>query len=189
MGHRATRLVNRPASAKYPLDGVRYLIVDGSNQRGHWLEPVLEETVTAGLRALVPAGIEVHVVFDTDPPVGSGTLRASGGVTIHHARAAGADDVIARLAVHAADRTLVVTNDAELRRRVMELGARAVRNEWLRERRERGRPVASSIGRRQAAPLDPGGESPDQGVDGPGWQPGRGSTTKRGNPRRKPKRR
>jgi hypothetical protein len=111
------------------LAGCDRLIVDGSNQRGHRLEPVPEETVTAGLRALVPASIEVHVVFDTDPPVGSGTLRATSGVRVHHARAAGADDVIVRLAAHAADRTLVVTDDAELRRRVMELGARAVRND------------------------------------------------------------
>ena len=145
--------------------------------------------MTAGLRALVPAGIEVHVVFDTDPPVGSGTLRATNGVTIHHARAAGADEVIVRLTAHAADRTLVVTDDADLRRRVMELGARAVRNEWLRERRERDRPVASSIGRRQGAGLRPDNESPDQNGNQPGWQPGRGATTKRGNPRRKPKRR
>jgi hypothetical protein len=64
-----------------------------------------------------------------------------------------------------------------------------VRNEWLRERRERGPPVASSIGRRQGPGLRPGGGSPDQAGDEPRWQPGRGATTKRGNPRRKPKRR
>src|SRR5207247_8669668 len=99
-GTGATELLSRGRNAD-PLAGCNRLVVDGSNQRGHRLEPVPEETVTAGLRALIPAGIEVHVGFDTDPPVGSGTLRATSGVTIHHARAAGADDVIVRLAAHA----------------------------------------------------------------------------------------
>ena len=169
------------------LAGRTRVLVDGSNQRGTGSEPLPEERYARSLRALFPPSVEVVVVFDTDPPIGSGTFRNVGGVAIVHARAGGGDDAIVRRAAAAPDQTLVVTNDIELRERVTLLGVRAERNDWLRDRIARGRQRAPSIGR----PLKRGPDvTPDEEADGAdrSWKPGRGATAKRG-PRKKPPRR
>ncbi len=116
------------------LAGRTRVLVDGSNQRGPGSEPLPEEPYARSLRALFPPSIEVVVVFDTDPPIGSGTRRIVGGVTVVHARAGGGDDAIVQRTATAPDLTLVVTNDIGLRDRVTLLGARAERNDWLRDR-------------------------------------------------------
>jgi hypothetical protein len=187
-------MTGRPAShaggRHDPLAGCSRVIVDGSNQRGPSNEPLPEEELARSLRRLFPASVEVIAVFDTDPPHGASTLRPVGGVTVIHARAGGADDAIVRRVSGAPGLSLVVTDDAELRGRVEAQGARSVRNDWLRERRDRGRASAPSIGRRVTRPLraDPAGGDPDAD-ERPRWSPGRGATVKRGPARRPPKRR
>jgi hypothetical protein len=162
------------------------VLIDGSNQRGSDFGPLPEEPYARSLRALFPASIEVLVVFDTDPPIGSATFRDVGGVTIVHARAGGGDDAIVRRAAAAPNETLVVTNDIDLSDRVTLLGARAERNDWLRDRIEAGRQRAPSVGRQlKRMPGVPGDDEAD-GADR-SWQPGRGATVKRG-PRKKPPR-
>jgi hypothetical protein len=173
-----------------PLAGCSRVIVDGSNQRGPSNEPLPEEELARSLRRLLPASVEVIVVFDTDPPHGASTLRTVGGVTVVHARAGGGDDAIVRRLTDPPTLSLVVTDDAELRGRVEEHGARAVRNDWLRERRERGRASAPSIGRRVIRPAREGLAGAELDADDrPRWSPGRGATAKRGPARRPPKQR
>ena len=87
------------------------VIVDGSNQRGPASGPLPEEPYARSLRALFPPSVEVVVVFDTDPPIGSGTVRNVGGVTIVHARRGGGDDAVVRRASAAPHQTIVVTSD------------------------------------------------------------------------------
>ena len=170
------------------LAGRTRVLVDGSNQRGPYSEPLPDEPYARSLRALFAASIEVVVVFDTDPPIGSGTFRDVGGVTIVHARAGGGDDAIVRRTAAAPNQTLVVTNDIDLRDRVTLLGARAERNDWLRDRIERGRQRAPSVGRQLIRRPDVvANEEADRASDG-SWHPGRGATVKRG-PRKKPPRR
>jgi hypothetical protein len=168
------------------LAGRTRVLVDGSNQRGPGSEPLPGEPYALSLRALFPPSVQVVVVFDTDPPIGSGTVRDVGGVTIVHARAGGGDDAIVRRTTDAPNQTLVVTNDIGLRDRVTLLGAHAERNDWLLNRIERGRQRAPSIGRQLKRRPDVASEEGD-GAD-PSWQPGRGATVKRG-PRKKPPRR
>jgi hypothetical protein len=127
------------------------------------------------------------VVFDTDPPIGSGTIRNVGGVMIVHARAGGDDDAIVRRAAAAPNQTLVVTNDIDLRDRLTVLGARAERNDWLRDRIDGGRRRAPSVGRQLKPRPDVASDDEADGANR-SWQPGRGATVKRG-PRKKPPRR
>jgi uncharacterized protein YaiI (UPF0178 family) len=171
------------------LAGCTRVLVDGSNQRGADSKPLAAESYAQSLRALFPPSIEVVVVFDTDPPIGSGTVRGVGGVTIVHARAGGGDDAIVQRAAAAPNQTLVVTNDIGLRDRVTTLGACAERNDWLHNRTQRGRQRAPSIGQQlNRRPDVASDEEADAGTDR-SWQPGRGATVKRGPRKRPPRRR
>jgi hypothetical protein len=117
-------------------------------------------------------------------------------------RAGGAEDTAA---------LLVVTNDRELRHGAQLRGARTAGSTWLIGRLGAGRAQAASIGNpRPPRPIantdgrfgegrraglqgaDPDGPDGrdggrDDGEDGPRWKPGRGATTKRGNPRKAPR--
>jgi hypothetical protein len=171
------------------LAGRTRVLVDGSNQRGPNSEPLPDEPYARSLRALFLPSVQVVVVFDTDPPIGSATVRHVGGVTILHARAGGGDDAIVRRTADAPNQTLVVTNDTDLRGRVTLLGARAERNDWLRDRIERGRQRAPSVGRQLKRM--PGVASDDEadGATDRSWQPGRRATVKRGPGKKPPRRR
>jgi YacP-like NYN domain len=115
----------------------------------------------------------------------------------------------------AADDVLVVTDDRELRFAVRRRGGRTAGTAWLIRRLDRptGRSSAPFVGNRrppgslsQPAPrrvvtdarargghtgdteaADTAAESEAGDTDRPAWSPGRGATTKRGNPRRQPK--
>lgn len=168
-----------------PLFGCRRLVIDGSNQRDNPAEPVLEEPLAGSLARLFPHSLELIVVFDTDPPIGAGTIRRIGGVTVIHARAGGGDDRIVALLEQSPEDTLVVTDDADLRRRVTAIGGRVERNEWLRQRRAADHLAAGSVGRRMIRSLPvPAGEADEPEADPPAWRPGRGATRKRGPTRR-----
>ena len=171
------------------LAGRNRVLVDGSNQRNRDSEALPEEPYAMSLRPLFPLAIEVVVVFDTDPPIGLSTVRQAGGVTIVHARAGGGDDAIVQRAAAAPKQTLLVTNDIDLRRRVTLVGARAEPNDWLRQRIERGRQRAPSVGRQLIRRLDVASDEEADPATDRSWHPGRGATVKRGPGRRLPRRR
>jgi len=91
---------------------------------------------------------------------------------------------------------LIVTDDRDLRHESRLRGARTAGSAWLLGRLDAGRLAAPSVGNprpakrshhvasdRGDAAQDPDGVDTDR----PGWKPGRGATSKRGNPRRAPK--
>jgi hypothetical protein len=144
------------------------------------------------LRAAIPAGIVVEMVFDGAPDPGMRGERIASGITVRHAGRQSADDVIVASIERSGPGTgaagtgarglLVVTDDRELGARVRRHGARTAGTAWLLGRLDRPRLAAPSVGNRRppaaqpATPQDPEREP---------WKPGRGATTKRGNPRRR----
>jgi hypothetical protein len=105
---------------------------------------------------------------------------------------------------------LVVTDDRELKYGARMRGARTAGSAWLFGRLGTGRLSSASIGnprpprdRRSSKTGGPGSGAPEPGgsggppasmsngdpaeTDRVGWRPGRGATTKRGNPRRAPR--
>jgi hypothetical protein len=91
---------------------------------------------------------------------------------------------------------LVVSDDAELRRSLRDMGVTTARTAWLMARLGRTKLASPSVGvaraPRPGTTVGSGGPPPgadDGGVDGRrSWRPGRGATSKTGNPRKAPKR-
>jgi hypothetical protein len=77
---------------------------------------------------------------------------------------------------------LIVSDDHDLRARLRAKGARTAGSAWLIGRLERPRLSAPSVGNRRPPASGTGGSQQDP--ERVGWKPGRGATTKRGNPRR-----
>ena len=88
---------------------------------------------------------------------------------------------------------LIVTDDRELKYSARMRGARTAGSAWLLGRLGSGRLASPSIGNPRA-PRVPAGTAGTSSAGGDGdeservgWRPGRGATTKRGNPKRSPK--
>jgi hypothetical protein len=118
--------------------------------------------------------------------------RVASGVVVRHAGRQSADELLLDLVSREGDARgalaraqaagiLVVTDDSALRHALHERGARTAGAAWLLDRLERPRLAAPSVGNPRPPVAARGGDEPD---DRPGWAPGRGATTKRGNPRR-----
>jgi hypothetical protein len=169
--------------ARDPLAGVSRLIVDGTNLLyaiGRGKEPAPSSALVGRLRAAVPPEVAVEVVFDGLGP-GGGIQQATSGVYVRFAGRRPADALILDLAQPEA--MLVVTDDRDLRERLGARGTPTVRTSWLVRRLERGRLAAPSVGNRRPQLRQPGGTTSQ--VEREPWKPGRGATTKRGNPRRR----
>ncbi|MFZ5854684.1 MAG: NYN domain-containing protein [Chloroflexota bacterium] len=191
-------------TARDPLQGIVRLLVDGTNllhalRRG--AEPAPAATLIGRLRALIPPSVRIEIVFDGPPDPGSSNVRVASGVTVRYSGRMSADALLARLVSEAAAHTietaatiLVVTDDHELARELRRRGATTARTAWLLHRLERASLASPSVGRarppRQRAGGDDQsdrrgeGEAPEES-EGGGWRPGRGATTKRGNPHRR----
>lgn len=155
------------------------------------------------LRAVIPPEVAVVLVFDGPPERGIRGERIAAGLTVRYGGRHSGDTILVTLVEDAAmadpspaagDRILVVTDDRELRVAIRRRGARTAGTSWLIGRLERSRLAAPAVGNRrpptppriaQPAPRTRTEEQP--AGDGPRWQPGRGATAKRGNPRRPPK--
>jgi hypothetical protein len=178
-------------TSRDPLATTDRLIVDGSNllpalaRRGGSVPPT---ALIGRLRAAIPPLTGVELVFDGAPDRGLRGERIASGVSVRHAGRQTADAVILGLVeqvgrtggTEAAHATLIVTDDRELAAGVRQLGARTAGTAWLLGRLERPRLSSPSVGNRRppTAPA-PGDEEREP------WQPGRGATAKRGNPRRR----
>lgn len=206
--------MNRPSerSLRDPLVGVERLLIDGTNllyrmSRGG--QPAQPPAALIGrLRAVIPASTRIELVLDGAPEHGLAGVRIAHGLTVRHSGRASGDALLDRLVADAigsggspesaarlADVLLVVTDDRELGGRIHRRGARVASADWLIGRLARTRLSAPSVGLRRApgavAGAGPGttpGESEagaDEGPERRGWRPGRGATTKTGNPRRR----
>jgi predicted RNA-binding protein with PIN domain len=184
--------------ARDPLADTARLLVDGTNLL-HAISRAPERapaaTLVGRLRAVIPASTGIEIVFDGPPDHGLRRERIAAGVTIRYAGGRSADAVLLALVdevravdgPRATERILVVTDDRALRSGLQQRGARSAGSAWLIGRLERSRLSAPAPGNPRP-PRPPVPPEQDSGEEGRAWRPGRGATTKRGNPRRSPKR-
>ena len=190
-----------PVGPHSPFYGTDRLIVDGTNllfRLGGAGRAAPPAAVIGKLRAAVPKETSIDLVFDGQ---GHGVFgRLAEGMFVRYSGRRIADDVILDLVGDvmmeagggpaAGAKVLVVSNDRELRERILAKGSRTVPLQWLIERM--GLPVLQSpaAGNRRAPVgfgTGPGGNGPNavgREDDRPGWKPGRGATSKTGAPRK-----
>ena len=185
-------------------DELELLLIDGDNLlhdvRGSrdeggvaWLLPRL-----AGWR---PDHLRIVVALDGHPAPGETTRkRVTRGIEFHHSGSRSADDLlIDRLKAQpyaGRSRTAVVTRDRGLQARANRAGGVTRSVDWLmREVGGGGRRkvtldrVTRPVGIGQGKPPKAGRSEPtDPDSERSPWQPGRGATRKKGNPKRSPKR-
>jgi len=193
-----------PAPDRNPLAATERLLIDGTNllhslSRGSGAAPAA--TLIGRLRAIIPANIGIELVFDGPPERGLRNERIAAGTLVRYGGPRSADAVILSLVddvrmVHGADGTaglLIVTDDRDLRYGARMRGARTAGAAWLLGRLGSGRLSSPSVGNPRPARLAAGAggapvtDAEESESDHVGWRPGRGATTKRGNPRRSPK--
>jgi hypothetical protein len=180
------------------------LIVDGDN----FLHEIRGRRDEGGMAWLLPRltawrpnGLHVVVALDGHAAPGLSLRQRGGrGVDIRHAGGRSADDLIVELLsarpYAERTRTVVVTRDRHLASRVREAYGVVHANTWLLERLEgpstapgsESGGAAARIGRgRPGRTVSPAPDRDELERDAPErepWQPGRGATRKRGNPRR-----
>ena len=197
-------MASMPQPDRDPLAATRRLLIDGSN-----LLHALSRTSGAAppaaligrLRGAIPAAVAIELVFDGPPERGLRNERIASGLTVRYSGPRTGDAVILGLIddvrlLDGADGTatlLVVTDDRDLRHGSRLRGARTAGSAWLLGRLDARRLSSPSVGNprpaRGARPVSAASQidgDPAE-MDRAGWKPGRGATTKRGNPRRAPK--
>jgi hypothetical protein len=192
-----------PSPDRDPLAATQRLLVDGTNllhsiQRGAGAAPAA--TLIGRLRALIPPHVAIELVFDGPPERGLRNERIASGTSVRYGGARSADAVILSMVdetrmVEGAEGTaglLIVTDDRELKYSARMRGARTAGSAWLLGRLGGGRLASPSIGNPRAPRVPSGTPGTSTATEGDetervGWRPGRGATTKRGNPRRSPK--
>ena len=183
------------------LELVDHVIIDGDNLlhavRGSrdaggvaWLLP--------RLRAWRPPDLSIIVALDGHADRGLGDRRpVAPGMSVRHGGLRSADDLIVSLVetrpYAERARTLVVTDDGQLRDRIRHAGATSKRVAWLVDRLSGRGPAAgpdtgpqASIGQRRSPRTGPAADETRTDEDPRPWQPGRGATRKRGNPSEPP---
>jgi hypothetical protein len=178
-----------------PLTGTDRLLIDGTNLL-HVLSnkpgQAPQAALIGRLRAMVPASIGIEIVFDGAPDRGMRGERVASGLIVRHAGRRSADEVLLSLVdetratagLEATGGLLVVSDDHELRAGLRAKGARTAGSAWLLGRLARPKLSAPSVGNRRPARGGPSPADESSGQDAPRWKPGRGATTKKGNPRR-----
>jgi hypothetical protein len=190
-----------------PLAATRRLLIDGSNLL-HALSRAPGGAPPAALigrlRGAIPAAVAIELVFDGPPERGLRNERIASGLTVRYSGPRTGDAVIIGLIedvrlLDGADGTatlLVVTDDRDLRHGSRLRGARTAGSAWLLGRLDARRLSSPSVGNPRPARLPRGARpvSAASQIDGDpvemdraGWKPGRGATTKRGNPKRAPR--
>ncbi|MGZ8513829.1 MAG: hypothetical protein ACXWXA_02190 [Candidatus Limnocylindrales bacterium] len=194
-----------PSPDRDPLAATQRLLVDGTNllfslSRTSGAAPAA--ALIGRLRAIIPAHVTIELIFDGPPERGLRNARIAAGTVVRYGGARSADTVILTIVddvrmLDGADGTaglLIVTDDRDLKYGARMRGARTAGSAWLLGRLGSGRLSSPSIGnprpRRTGAAGKVGGPpatGDEEGSDRVGWRPGRGATTKRGNPKRSPK--
>jgi predicted RNA-binding protein with PIN domain len=185
------------------VEDVDLLLIDGDNLlhavRGSrdeggvaWLLPRLSSWRPLHLRIVV--GLDGHAA-----PGEASRTRATRGIEFHHSGRRQADDMLIDLLeaqpYAQRSRTIVVTRDRTLQARAVKAGGASRSVDWLmglvasgpRSRVAGPKPKLVGIG--QGRPprqrhFDPPGPQVEPGAV---WEPGRGATRKKGNPKRSPK--
>jgi predicted RNA-binding protein with PIN domain len=185
-----------------PLAATELLVVDGTNLL-HALSRTPRAappaTLVGRLRAIIPAAIAIELVFDGPAEHGLRNERIAAGVRVRYAGRRTADAVIVtRLddvrrddGPEGTNALLVVTDDRGLRHAAQLRGARTAGAAWLLGRLDAPRLASPSVGNARPAAAKPrpavAASESDPDDDRPRWRPGRGATTKKGNPRKAPR--
>ena len=195
--------MTRPVSRRNPLEGVTRLLVDGTNllhamSRGPDRQP--PAALIGRLRGAIPATTSIVIVFDGAPERSIRGERIAAGLTVQYSGRYSADTILVTLVEDAAmasgspdatDSILVVTDDRDLKFALRKRGARTTGSAWLIGRLDRPRLSSPSVGNSRPPPppripqQQPGEETEE--MMQPRWSPGRGATTKHGNPKRQPR--
>ncbi len=164
-----------------PFAGLDELLIDGNNllhRVAGSVEPRARHELLATLRARLPPRLHTVLVLDGPPDRGAPLAqRISPTLEVRHAGRTDADSAIVALLESrpypARARIAVVSDDRALRDRVRRAGGATRRLAWLSE----------------AWAPRPGGSAPEEEGEEEAprepWRPGRGATTKHGNPRRR----
>lgn len=183
------------------IDDLDLLLIDGDNLL-HDVRGARDEGGVAWLlprlSAWRPEHLRIIVGLDGHPALGEASRKkATRGIEFHHAGRRSADDVLIDLLraqpYATRSRTAVVTKDRALQARASRAGGSTRSVAWLMRQvsgpsqgsSRHARPAA--IGRGKPAPsghYDPYAPQDDGDAS---WQPGRGATRKKGNPKRNPK--
>ena len=198
-----------------PLATTEWLLIDGTNllhalSKSKVAAP--RSALIGRLRGAVPASIAIDVVFDGPAERGIRGERIASSLRVRYSGGRTADAVLLSLVdeTRAVDgplgtaAILVVTDDRDLRHGLRLRGARTAGAKWLLGRLDRADRSTGSKGSGAGAPMgqrppgsrppgprpssagnDPGHDADGDGDDGPRWEPGRGATVKKGNPRRR----
>ncbi len=196
-----------PQPDRDPLAATQRLLIDGNNLL-HAISKAAGGTGAAPpaaligrLRGAIPARVAIELVFDGPAERGLRNERIATGLVVRYSGARTADSVILTIVedvrvLEGAEGTatlLVVTDDRDLRHGTRLRGARTAGSAWLLGRLGSGRLASPSVGNprpprpSKAAAGVAAMDSDDDGTDRRGWAPGRGATTKKGNPRKAPK--
>lgn len=198
------------ATQRLLIDGTN-LLYSMSRAGGPSSAPAPPAALIGRLRAIVPAHVAIELIFDGPPERGLRGERIAAGMSVRYGGPRSADAVILALIddvrlVDGPDGTaglLIVTDDRDLRHETRMRGGRTAGSAWLLGRLGSGRLSSASIGNpRPPRPVAgsqasmsasatsqgaAGGDGHGDDSDRVGWRPGRGATTKRGNPKRSPK--
>lgn len=175
-------------------EGIEVLLIDGNNllhRVSGSVEPGAQRQLLARLRGAVAPTLATVVMLDGHAAAGTSRRELIGrGLEIRHAGTISADDALLRLVADAspAERhsMTVVTDDRSLADRARHLGARTQRLAWLEALLARpSRSTGIGSGRFPRAGGVQGERDGEEEREP--WQPGRGATRKRGNPRRRPR--
>lgn len=184
--------------ARDPLAGISRLLVDATNllhqlsrggPGGQRLPPA---ALIGRLRAAIPPEVSIELVFDGPPERGLKGERIASGVSVRYGGRFSADTILITLVEEAGearperDALLVVTDDRALRSAVGIRGGRTVGTAWLIARLARPRLASPSVGNARP-PIRPALEQEVGSTSSHRWAPGRGATSKAGNPKRRPK--
>jgi hypothetical protein len=200
-------MASMPQPDRDPLAATQRLLIDGNNLL-HAISKASGGTGAAPpaaligrLRGAIPARVAIELVFDGPAERGLRNERIATGLVVRYSGARTADSVILTIVedvrvLEGAEGTatlLVVTDDRDLRHGTRLRGARTAGSAWLLGRLGSGRLASPSVGNpRPPRPSKAGagvaaGDRDEDGSDRRGWAPGRGATTKKGNPRKAPK--
>jgi hypothetical protein len=197
-------MASMPRPDRDPLAATERLLIDGTNllySLSRTTAAAPPATLIGRLRAIIPAGIAIELVFDGPAERGLRGERIASGLIVRYGGARTADAVILGLIddirlMYGAEGTatlLVVTDDRDLRHGARLRGARTAGSAWLFGRLDSGRLSSPSIGNPRPPrpprprPVSSGEDTDPDAPERSGWKPGRGATTKRGNPRRAPR--
>jgi predicted RNA-binding protein with PIN domain len=202
-------MAGMPQPDRDPLAATQRLLIDGTNLL-HALSKTADAAPAAALigrlRGAIPARVTIELVFDGPAERGLRNERIAAGVVVRYSGGRTADAVILTIVddvrlldgAEGSSTLLVVTDDRDLRHGARLRGARTAGSAWLLGRLGSGRLSSPSVGNpRPARPVRSASMGPAAAatssdgdpteMDRQGWKPGRGATTKRGNPRRAPR--